>query len=119
MFVVPDFMAPAYVFVAAMASCRGDGVVASASPTPPAHEGTRTPLAYRSRPATAGTASCERRASPPRPPHKPRRPELTLGRSGRRQLKSCPARPFRSDGVGLDKSRRYPFATTQRPSSLV
>ena len=43
MFVVPDFMAPAYVFVAAMASCRGDGVVASASPTPPAHEGTRTP----------------------------------------------------------------------------
>ena len=82
-------------------------------------EGTRTPLAHRSRPATAGTASCERRASPPRPPHKPRRPELTLGRSGRRQLKSCPARPFRSDGVGLDKSRRYPFATTQRPSSLV
>ena len=82
-------------------------------------EGTQTPLAHRSRPATAGTASCERRASPPRPRRRRPRRGSTLGRSGRRQLKSCPGRLFRSGGVGLDKSRRYPFATTQRPSSLV
>ena len=121
MFVVPDFMAPAYVFVAAMASCRGDGVVASASPTPPAHEGTRTPLAYRSRPATAGTFVYARRASPPRPRRRRPRRGLMPGRSARRRRASCPGRLFHSSGAAPGTSQQhYPFARPRpSPSSSV